>query len=270
MPTYKCNYFFKFSDFGWSETLYCDDINAAAAMVRAKNLIVPRVQMLGGGSTGANPRLAEVRISNIQIQRDSLIYQVPPLDGVAPNPVGTTDNPNLCLLLRLDSGDLYRRQLYLRGQPDLLISNGAYQADAFWGSRFIGWRTIVSLFNFGILALDRNAVLGIMGISYGVGGVVTIDTGVPHGLSTQDQVRIISAPGTTGVRGVWFIQSVDATHFILLGAAGSGVYTGGGKYTKRTYSLKIIDSIQIMRAGRRATGRPFDSPVGRRRRRITA
>lgn len=274
MPFFKVNYFFKLDEAGWSETFYTPDLaDAGVALDRARTLVVPRVRLLANDHLASiNPRLAEVRVSDVAIQRDSLVFTVSPTDGVNATPV--IDDAVLpifnSLLIRLEAGSLYRRQLYLRGIPKQLSGpGGIYRPNPLYNAVFGQYVLAVLASGFGILAWQKPGVFvplqNIVNVTNGVDGV-TINAPA-HGLINQDRLRVQSAPGTHGVRGNWVAKVIDVNNFVLIGApAFTGTYLGGGKWYKRVQGVVAFTSMLIESLVHRDTGRPFDSPRGRRKR----
>lgn len=278
MPIWKANYFFTQRKQGWSETWYLDRSAAGSALEAMKNIMPLRVALLGGVGLGASdPRLEEIRVSNIAVDRDSLVYAVPPGDQFNSALLGVADNPNLCLLVRLEAGALYRRSWSLRGFPDSLITNnGIYVADAAWQPRFDAFITAVRNRLLGMVAWDRAApIVAISAIGPPdpvVKNLVTITTAAPHGLIVGDRFKIISAPGTSNLRGTWTVFSLGLGNIFTFFSRKEygGAYIGGGRLTKKTPAFFNFDNAEIERASHRITGRPFDLSVGRRRKRAIA
>jgi hypothetical protein len=276
MPDYKVSWFFKQRTYGWSETFYITKANSLEVGNAVAFVIAKRVAMLGGAiGDNSSPYLSEIRVSDVAIQRDSRVLHVSPADGAPANPVGFADNPNLAILLDWYSGDLYRRQQYLRGNPDSLVAaNGIKVPLPVWDNLFTAWKNIVIAQQFGILATTRppeaTAIL-IENFVYAVDTPVQMISTAPHGLVDQDTVRIINAPGTTGLRGSWVVKVVNPTTVSLLGTTGlHGAYKGGGKFYKKVFTVKPFTKCDVVEATHRITGSPFDRPRGRRKRRVPA
>jgi len=270
---YKVEWFFAqptLKGYGWGEVAYVEKDTVDQALTVGKQMVPFRVALLGGGGLAAAtaPRLAEVRVSDIRIQRDSLVEVIPAADGTPVNPIGEADNPNLSVLLRIESGSQYRRQWYIRGQPDSLCGkNGIYVSSGFWEALYETWRGQLFTKGFGIYGINKAVPdweLVINSVDL-VATPPTITTVKPHLLADQDEVRILSLPGITGIKGVYRVQVIDANTVRLLGAAGAGIYRGGGRLTKRQKRVLQFTRAVIMGITKRSTGRPFDAPRGRRR-----
>lgn len=276
MAIFKGQWFFTQGNAGWSETHYVTQETSANAMIRAVNMIPPRVALLGGPGANA-PTLRQIRVSNIAIQRDSFVWVVAPADGIAPNPISVADIVHTCLVIRLNSTDLYRRSLMLRGIPDVVISNnGVFNFDPGYMARLDAYEVALIAQGFGMLAaakpLGMPLIANVTASGITNAGVL-ITTVAPHGLVTGDTVRIVSTPGIsqTGgatIRGRWQVAAQpDPLQFAVVGTLPpTGTYLGGGRYYKITMEVRLYTSGEVVRASHRITGRPFDVPVGAHRR----
>ncbi len=269
--TYKINFFFKARLWGWSETYYAEYADIRAALDSAKEVVPHRVLLLGGTEDVKNPRLEKIRVSNVVIQRDSLVEQVALANSYNDSGLLLADNPNLCLLVRCEATDLYRRQLYLSGFPDLLCSDQIYQPIGAYPANFQTFADTLIARGWGIYARNRaEPIVTIFSIDRTEGGLVEVTTEAPHGLTAGKLVQIRSAPGTIGIRGIHFVlASPTANRFMFVGTYG-GMYRGGGTAQRVRHSLQRFTRLQIVGIGRKGRGRPTDSPVGRRRRRRSA
>ena len=273
MPVYKANFFFSQRQLGWSETWFLDRVDASAALTSMIPLVPLRVGMLGGNGLGASdPRLKQVRVSNINIERDSLVYAVPPADQFTSSLLGVADSPHLALITRCEAGDLYRRTWFLRGFPDVLVAdNGAYLPSPIWSPRFDAFVDALKARTIGMVAASRAApvlLISFLATEAGPNPLkISVTTTVPHLLAIGDKFRIVSAPGAPEARGTWTVFEVGSptTVTFFIRKALSGSYRGGGTMYKKTPTLFQFTNLQVERVSHRITGRPFDQLVGRRR-----
>jgi hypothetical protein len=268
VPVFKIIFEFEFNKNGWSETHYAEYENSDRALIAATEVANIRFALLGGGPTETGPILSKIRVSNVAIQRDALVENWG-ITGANKRGIGPGDNPNLAIEVRKESGDLYRATLFLRGQPDVLCVGGIYQPHPEWGPLFDRFRQTLIARQWGIYAVNRPVdTITITDVQvHGLNGIL-VTTAVPHGLVAGNTVRIISAPGTTGVRGTRTVFDAPSnTTFVFRGIM-DGLYRGGGKLYARVYQLKRYTNLQIEGITRRATGGPIERPVGRRRRRV--
>lgn len=250
---------------GWSETIFSTQIAIPLAMVNAKLMIAPRVGMLGRGSS-----LAFIRVSDDDVKRDSLIYAVPDGDGRPKSrQIQTADIAHTCLLLRIESGFTKRRSLFVRGVPDnICADNGRYEPDPAFSAAYNIWRVAMLGLSWGIkIRGDAAAPVNISNVStVGPTGLVTITTAAAHGLVQNDVVNIRQVLGAVQVRGLQKVVSVvDATNFTIRVSRVVKPYLGAGNVTKNSYSVVALSNIDPIRCSHHNAGRPFDSPVGRRR-----
>lgn len=63
-------------------------------------------------------------------------------------------------------------------------------------------------------------------------GLIEIETGAAHGLTTGNQVQIYGVLGTTEANGTWTITVVDSTHFTLDGSTFANTYVSGGTISR--------------------------------------
>jgi len=123
MAVIKINFFFQQGKYGWSETYYADKGSLPEAIASALIVRPFRVQLLGGGGS-EYPVLKKIRVSEINRAGDSLVEVVSDADGKVPGDgLSFAEIPSTALLVRAEAGTEYRRQLYLRGQPDLVVTN---------------------------------------------------------------------------------------------------------------------------------------------------
>lgn len=274
MPVYKCQFFFRQLKYGWSDTFYLARDTTQSALDAAVDIAPSRIALLGGDGSEASPYLAAVRVSDVAVQRDSLIDRYNRVQGSNRIPLGPADIPSVSILLRCESGPNYRRQWYLRGQPDGLVTdNGVYKPDA-----LPGWLNVLRVFvntliarGVGIYAIAKPpAATPILELS-AVEGNVAVNTAAAHGLASNDSVRIVGAPGANTIRGNWRVKVTLPTQFVLIGAKVAdhpiAGYLGGGTFYKRLAEIQPFSRVIAEEATKKSTGGPFDRPVGRRRRR---
>jgi hypothetical protein len=271
MAILKGTFFFVQRKWGWTETFYFEKDSHDQAM-RAMQEIVPfRARMFGGSILSDGPHIVKLRVSDVDIQRDALVYTWPGTGAYGPDELEYADNPNLAIVARLSSGTKYWRQIYIRGQPDAVTSrNGIYLKNPIFERLVLEWVETLKLYQAGILAIDKVPPKPI--IDVGVDGTnVLIKSAVPHELSNTSTVRILSVPGVKNLRGNFNVRTRGDTEFVLVGTVATNYnlagYIGGGKYYKRTPVVKIIDKGETQETTHRITGGPFDRPHGRRLRR---
>jgi len=258
-------FFTNTNGYGWSETFFSNAPDLASAMTSAKAMIVPRVRLLGRGSS-----LKFIRVSDDLIKRDSQIYPVPEDDGTPKTrSQSTADIANTCLLLRLEAGDRWRRPLFLRGIPDEICDdNGRYIPTATFQNNLQIWQVAFRAQGYCVKVRTNDGVpVNITNVgTIGPTGLVTITTAAAHGFALNDVVNIRAVLGATQVRGLHQVVTVvDATSFQIRISRVVKPYQSNGNVCKVTYNTPSIVTFVAVRCTHHNAGRPFDSPVGRRR-----
>ena len=272
---YVVNLFFEQGKAGWSETWYTRQNNIAAAYTDATNLAKARAQLLG-----QTTQLVEARVSDVTVFRDSEVsIQQLPAGFFTPKTI--SDNPFSALLLRLEAGAQYRRQLYLRGLP-LGVSSTATSPVP----------PIVGFFN-AALNVFFNYVLGASKASTGLAvrvqskdppnqlwpiqAITPVATGYlltfpgpltfpnPPVGATMQVYNIREFPALAGK----FLVTAVAPLQVTIMAPNPQAFVYKGKSSARIVGVAFnqITNIFAERIVTRHVGRPFDTPVGRRKRR---
>lgn len=289
----KCTIFFTDGKYGWSESLW-NSSQTTLDRVLEKGITLARKRL---PLCGAGPQVPYIRVSDESQYRDSLIET---LNLVTIKPDGTqatqgtqggtqptfiapvlkpltgidaSDRPYSAILVRNESGTLYRRLMYLRGCPDSIIVDpiGPTPTKA-WYDGFIQWAAelIAGQWRFKVLSREpTNQPKPITGIFPQAAAEARIKS-AGHGLAVLNEVRVFNCKGVGPLpKGIYSVSSiVDADNFTLVNYKpdiGTISYFGGGKYILRTSVYAPITNTLIRGQTSRKTGRPFDSPRGRRR-----
>jgi hypothetical protein len=178
----------------------------------------------------------------------------------------TADVAYSALLIRMESSSLYRRLMYMRGCPDAMIVNppGPRPTKA-WLDAYEEWANELNKGAWGFKALLKegpNAPRFINGMVVVANQTVVQVT--DHTFKPGDMVRIESVKGASVPRGVYAVDPINPTSFSLRGAPLGLSYDRGGTYQAQVRGIVPIVNVLVRGQTRRATGRPFDSPVGRR------
>lgn len=259
---------FEFKDVnehGWSETFHSLKTTYTDTLAAAQRLALLRAQLLGVGAF-----LPFIRVSDDLVKRDSMVYFVdPPNDRQVDVNFGPSDIANTALLIRLIADPLKRRPLYMRGLPDKLCSNsGTY-------TNFPGWTSAYNLWKKQLLADDwamrskvavSPAVLIVTVLQDPSTGIVTINTAGPHGIAANGAYTITGAhTGVSSINGTGKALSVPSASVLTINSqVRLDTYMGGAMIGPLGYELKRLLSGGIEDFTHRITGRPFDSPRGRR------
>jgi hypothetical protein len=211
-----------------------------------------------------------IRVSDDLIRRDSQIYQCTPQEARGKNPdIGGSDIANTCLLLRIEASALIRRSLYMRGIPDDIALNGGQlsMTPAFLGA-YQPWVNLLKSGPWAVRSIDPlSPSTAISNIVQAAGtGIVTITTTGPGTLTLPAIVTIRGVRGAIQVNGTWNVLSIiDSFNFTIKLNQYISTWTGQGLVFKNQYKVTVINQVYAMRISHRISGRPFDSPRGRRR-----
>jgi len=161
-PYYKATFVMNSSNFrtpmGFSETHICRPQiqNASDALAEARELAKLRARLLGQGMN-----IEYVRVSNTKVWRDSRIANevFSPLGSGGKFVAEQADFGYSVMLVRMESGELLRRPMYLGGAPDAFQDPGVspYDISPQWLKDFKTWGLLL-VDKWGFLALKRNVV----------------------------------------------------------------------------------------------------------------
>jgi hypothetical protein len=276
MAIIRATWFFKDdAGYGWSESLHLQAAVAtlAAALPLAITLADFRRRMLGTGVS-----LYYIRVSDDLVKGDSQVYQVP--SGNTDNSVGHVgahDIANASVLLRLVNNDgLTRAPYYVRGQEDDNIIDGKFVGTAAFVNAAGNWRaqivTNLLVSNFwGIKKRDALIIPSqIIFVAQNTAtGAVTVSTLLPNGFGVNQPITIKGMQGPGQINGAHSVQSIiSATQFTIAFNRLMGAPTRFGLVQQIGFTVVPINDVFIRRAGHRNAGRPFDSPRGRRSKRV--
>jgi hypothetical protein len=262
---------------GWSETWYLGaivDLGTAAA--RAATLGVARRELLARGVS-----LEYIRTSDEAVLGDSLVSITRAAvaggtvaGGLAP------DTPYNAILVRAQAGALYRRQVWLRGIPDDWIRRNAtdppfYQAPGQQVALASFLLELTKAPAFAIRAIAKEAGVTVPrrvnGVTFnGATGRYVLDVGA-HGFANNDQVRVRAAKpaSAAALNGVFGLTGVTGTTVEITPSPADGgivgYLAGSASIAKRVIAYYPINFGVAVRYAKRATGRAFFVPRGRRR-----
>jgi hypothetical protein len=273
----KVTFIFNDGRAGWSETWYLAAIaDLATAARRAVTLAESRRELLARGVS-----LEYVRTSDEDVLGDSLVAIT--RGDVAGGTVAgglSPDTPYNAILVRAQAGALYRRQVWLRGVPDDWIRRNAADPPFFQAPQ---QRTALAAFfaelakapPFAIRAIAKEAAVTVprrvTGVTFNAGtGRWVLEIGA-HGFANNDQVRVRGAkPASAGaLNGVFGLTGVTGTAVEITPSPADGgivgYLAGSATIAKRVIQYYPINFGLAVRYAKRATGRAFFVPHGRRR-----
>lgn len=266
MATYKGTYLFNQGRYGWSESWYVDAATITDAAGYFSGVMTQRIKMLGRGA-----RMEMIRVSDVDIAGDSMIVLAPEDQITAATPV---DTPWNCLLVRVESGALYRRSMWMRGAPDewmlfsqngsIIIPTDAKNALKAWSTKIInaGFKFKVTQkggpetlpLPIGALAEDEN------------GRVVAQIPGFAGQVNDFVQFKGYNGPDKKILNGRHRVVKVDGAS-VTVGIEFNTLFAPnanfGGKAVRKITLYTFVTSAFIERATSRRTGRAFFVRPGR-------
>lgn len=256
---------------GFSESWYCTRDDLATALTDAVFVANFRKGLLGRGCF-----IEAIRVSDEAVLNDSLvqIIQLQPPNN-APNALFAGD-PWDSIFARVQAGALYRRQLWMRGVPDVWIELNPADGRPTWIPAFVtafdNFKDAIVAKRYCIKALQKG---GAPAQPRSISAVATSATGnfqitAPgHGLSNLQSVRIkgVKGNGLSNLTGVFVIENVTPNTFEvpLQPLAPGYLYKGNGKVIPRIMGYFPITDAVYLRTAKKSTGRAFFVPRGRRR-----
>lgn len=268
--------FFKSGTYGWSESFYTVKDDHTAAIARMRGYKNSRRTVLNRDAF-----ITYIRVSNIGAPNDSGVEYYAAADGRGQfGNAAEGEQPYDGLLIRLEGTPASRRMFILRGMPrGQITSEGVYEpTDAFRNrmANFIG--QVRGFLEFGEaedpLRIRRRVGgdrYGISALTVVVGNNRAINVTAEGALWPPDagaSIRVTQVESMARVNRIWRVRAV-ATQSITTFPRRTrviGTYEGGGLVTIMSTSLVNITGGTPQRGVRRDTGRPSDSPRGRRSR----
>lgn len=283
MAKFRFTMFFEYRKYGWSETHYWAKAATehSAILFAGQLLAEKRLQMCAPGV-----KLTYLRVSDDDIRRDSLAAPAdlsPQIAGAGKqlavvdvdDPANLPDFPYSVVLLRGESGPLYRKNIYISGLRDEWQNVlGVANMPAGWLKGYGAYK-VELLDNWGFKVSSRNAVNNPLRPITHVAGPAPFTVSVAnHGYADGDKVTVVgvkqavAAGGARPARinGTWRIAVVDNNAFKLIGTDGTPAYLSGGLAQRRVDEVVGYTAIKVRGFTHRKRGRPFDSPRGRSRR----
>ena len=285
MP-FKMTAFFYDGSGGWSESWYTNDANLTDAYNNIPVYVTARSLMLGPGCF-----IQYARVVDLSLPGASLIASFNPPNLPALSTTIMHDFNRNDILVRIQAGEQYRRQMWLRGVPDSFIQ---YSVNSGLPSSFAAVQQLVNAFiqsigniKYGIRCLDKtvgvNTPLPVSAITVNAGdNRIVITTGVNNPYQQGQYVRINKVKGVnlkltppaypTGINGIWPIYAtLSNTQFILNATVsqfpGTPQLLSPGYVRARalvTVFPDITDGVVIGYRTHKA-GIPFGLPRGRQR-----
>ena len=263
-PLFRVNYFYQdILGKGWSETFFCTLTDYTSVMDRAKMLAPLLINLRG---TGVNQ--IEIRVSDDNVKRDSLVYVAPTADQTTGFPgFEAGEFSDACLLIRMSATPQYRRPLYLAGVPAMyIVNNGQWVPGSAWQAQYQLFVKEMFSGNWGlknqVIPGSTNPITTFVG--QGSTPYVTFGTSVAHGFVEGTLVNIKGYRGALGLNGRHVVQGVPSLSSFTINSTQFNVQPKGIPYVYPiTYALTPFTNLLQERIVRRKRGRPFDASRGR-------
>lgn len=266
MPMMKVTYFFQQNRYGWSESIHNLGATYDAVVAPAAQLRDARIALLP-----STAKITYIRISNDLDFRDSVLINEKL--GVGAQAIEASDPTFTACLLRLTAGPTIRRSLYMRpaefgeGEDGDSIVN-----QVTWLAAFQAWRSqILNLTNQWAIRTKSTSIDGLQ-IQTAENTIPGLKVTIPgHTFTNGSLVTIRGFKGATHkINGTYKVASV-AGDVVTMNRSLAGSYaviaaTIWGLAFSSDVSLQQIVGCSAIRVVSRKTGRPFDSPRGRKSR----
>lgn len=276
----RCTFFVRYKEAGVSFALYQLTEGLAAIAPQVDRLAQSWLSLLGVGV-----ELPYVRVSFEKIRGDVLFLKkryitiiagnqpVPPgWVGVKGSTGGDPDFRDVSVQINWSSSTVERGRTFMRYQPDSMWTNpNGLEIDPNWDNSFEKMLKLMKADQWRIKATASDVtrpphpVLRVESLV--IGGPLQVTTSEPHLMAQGHTVRLGKVEGTPSVNGVHKVTGpVTATTFFLQGTTGTGVLIGQKGYARHLETVyPLIHDANPSRVTTRKAGRPFGSPVGRRR-----
>jgi len=267
MAFYQGTIIFNQGKLGWSETWYVAANEHIAALSAIVGIANGRMALLG-----SNAVIEGTRISDVAQTQDSLVSIIEGNQGRSPS---RSDTPWNAIYCRFITGPLHRRQVWLRGIPDLWISlseNNVNMIPDDLRSAFTRFKNSLTRNGALMRVIDKNGAQGVpidmtlLGES--TDGYVNFTVpGVTTAVGKNFRVANTSGPDRQLLNGVHKVRAVVG-NVVTSNIKVSDLEDLGdnipGKWWYQNIAYEpVLDGI-IMRPAKRSTGRAFFVPRGRR------
>jgi len=280
---YKVTFSFVSGVTGWSENFYTDAGTPAAAVGVARALAQKRIALCGDGVS-----IPHIRVSDVTIRGDALIDQLPGFYAGAGGPASLTQVKNAtpgefadvawtAALVSYSLNNVVWARTFMRGIADILfVADRVFVPNFDWKKAFISFNTEFSNAANGwgwtrkakqtaantwkiksaLSVANTDTVIRVEAGFPGIVGQTAVITGLKSDRGTlQGQFLITDVTGADVT-----IAKQFATGFIPVFKSN----TGKVRVLTETFVTPLSASWSPQATSRRA-GRPFGSPVGRRR-----
>ncbi len=270
MPVAQCTISFSQGTYGWTESYYLDNSseNMIPEMTKLQVLAMKRIPL-----SGEQTQIDYLKVSKVGVPRDVLLFSYLASDSVPPK--GTTGqesdaNFTAALIRRQTADNKTFSNLALRGVWRSIIKANtinSFQAD---------WRSAFNAFSAEYIA----GAWGFIGKNLTDTKDSPVATLAPNANDNlvYTTVANIFAAGDVGKKRQVFVSGIDgsgtANGLKIVVPSGLNAFTtvnripilpylGGGKVTFKAVQFYAVSLLTVLRAVRRATGRPLYQSRGR-------
>lgn len=263
MAVIRANFFFKIGENGWTETFYSTKPTLEGALADA--WIAGRKLR---DMKASDCEWFAYRVSDDEVKGDSLLESVPMAARFNQRAgLGTMNAAWDAAEIRLEAGTMKRRVYAARGLEDNCFQGGAFLYTGNLAAKYPAFQAEMISGKWGIRAQSTLAPRIIISqFAAGPGTtLLVLTTATPHNLETND-MAYVGGPDRTGLlRGFYRVIKVDANTLWIRSAAVINLLVGLFYIRKVTYAVVPFDKCSdVLRAGKRDTGRPSFGPRGRR------
>jgi hypothetical protein len=285
----KATFYFRYKQAGYTFSLYnvCPSLEALTGGAKPKgspidNALQAYMQLLGSGVESPYVRVSDQAIAGDSLFYDRTYVTISTEDITSPGintvqvKVITGDFPDFydtAALVTLSASNTQKGRIFMRFIPDSLVQYPfGLVPDRNWDNAFK--RFIAQLITDKwclrcLVDANTNAPKPIIQVARPAANQeYLVNTFVNHGFNPNQTVRLSRVQGTNAPNGVYLVSTTpSATSFTLSGTAGTDLTI----FTKGSARLRAFGYPAIVSGGyryvtRRKAGRPFGTPVGRRKR----
>jgi hypothetical protein len=284
VPTAKATWFYEFSDYGWSESLWRPYSTSLSEVIpTAEAYASSRMKLMGNGVA-----LPAIRVSDDAVYRDSIYSLNSYITGAAADGVFLAQGGNLqtvkgalpaqvpasifeCVQTRMEGTSLYRREMMVRGLPQPVMTNPP--GPLFQGAFLEQWNAWVALvmrdWSFRCKSrADASALKTVTTVTIGPPSTVTVPGA---GYAVGDRIQLLGFRNVNGIRGKYYVESNVGGVLTLLGFTPLQTVLQPIGYAQLiqpamqapSINYQAITAVKAITQTHRKTGRPSFGPRGR-------
>lgn len=252
----RLTYFFHSNFGGWSEAVHSSLTAANLIAQQSETYINARLPLLSNDN-----QLIHVRVSDDVLKRDLLFFS-----AFQPRPgqyISNAAPPAVSLVYVLSSGNVIRRNLFIRGVPYDAFSGENLTPNAFFKQQMDVFNSMLKTNNLSIAAKTiTNPVRFVTTMTPGDGGLTT-DQPVT-GVTVGSTIQVLNFSTTLLPRRYYRVYAMTSeSAFKLANWPATVNLVQIGSVRLRDYTLYPVNDAVADHVGERKVGRPFGLPAGR-------